>query len=181
MYMTQIAEAVGIKAPSLYKHYKSKQDIFDALLEKMEKRYKEQASAMQMDGTIPQIDAPVFQNLSAEGLVETGRRLFLYFLHDPYVSRFRKMLTIEQYQSQNLSVLYTKQYTDDPLNYQSMVLGLLAQAGILRQEDLHIMAIHFYAPLYLILTLCDRQPEKEKEALETLEKHIVQFIKLYRN
>ena len=31
----QIASAVGIKAPSLYKHYKSKQDIFDAIVEKM--------------------------------------------------------------------------------------------------------------------------------------------------
>ena len=27
----QIADAVGVKAPSLYKHYKSKQDIFDVM------------------------------------------------------------------------------------------------------------------------------------------------------
>ena len=35
VYVGQIAEAVGIKAPSLYKHYKSKQDIFNALLDDM--------------------------------------------------------------------------------------------------------------------------------------------------
>ena len=29
----QIANAVGIKAPSLYNHFKSKQAIFDAILE----------------------------------------------------------------------------------------------------------------------------------------------------
>ena len=32
VYVGQIAEGVGIKAPSLYKHYKSKQDIFEAIL-----------------------------------------------------------------------------------------------------------------------------------------------------
>ena len=37
-----------------------------------------------------------FQNLSEDGLVKAGLQLFSYFLHDEYVSRFRKMLTIEQ-------------------------------------------------------------------------------------
>ena len=35
----QIAAAVGIKAPSLYKHYKSKRDIFDAIFEETTRRY----------------------------------------------------------------------------------------------------------------------------------------------
>ena len=34
----QIAAAVGIKAPSLYKHYKSKKDIFDAIFEETARR-----------------------------------------------------------------------------------------------------------------------------------------------
>ena len=39
----QIAKAVGIKAPSLYKHYKSKRDIFDSILRVMEQRDQENA------------------------------------------------------------------------------------------------------------------------------------------
>ena len=31
VYVGDIADAVGIKAPSLYKHFKNKQEIFDAL------------------------------------------------------------------------------------------------------------------------------------------------------
>ncbi|MCI5623431.1 TetR/AcrR family transcriptional regulator, partial [Anaerostipes sp.] len=37
----QIAAAVGIKAPSLYKHYKSKQEIFDAIFEETARRYED--------------------------------------------------------------------------------------------------------------------------------------------
>lgn len=31
VYVGEIAAAAGIKAPSLYKHFKSKQDIFNAI------------------------------------------------------------------------------------------------------------------------------------------------------
>ena len=35
VYVNDIAKAVGIKAPSLYKHYKNKQEIFNAILEEL--------------------------------------------------------------------------------------------------------------------------------------------------
>lgn len=152
----QIAEAVGIKAPSLYKHYKNKQDIFDA-----------------------EKDVKVYENISDESLIRMGRDLFLYFLHDEYVSRFRKMLTIEQYRSRELADLYAKQYVDDTLSYQSMLFHLLSEMGMVEQETPQIMAVHFYAPIYMLLTLCDRQPEREREALQILEQHIRQFNRLY--
>ncbi len=37
----QIASIVGIKAPSLYKHYKGKEDILNALIDSAETRYDE--------------------------------------------------------------------------------------------------------------------------------------------
>ena len=37
----QIANIVGIKAPSLYKHYKGKEDILNALIDSAEVRYEE--------------------------------------------------------------------------------------------------------------------------------------------
>lgn len=44
----QIAAEVGIKAPSLYKHFKGKQDIFDAIFTEMQRRYDVQAEKMQI-------------------------------------------------------------------------------------------------------------------------------------
>ena len=38
VFVNEIAERVGIKAPSLYKHYKSKQAIFDAIIDEMNHR-----------------------------------------------------------------------------------------------------------------------------------------------
>lgn len=50
----------------------------------------------------------------------------------------------------------------------------------LKDNDPNIMAIHFYSPIYLMLTLCDREPQKEKEALQIIERHIRQFSHLYK-
>ena len=48
----EIAKAVGIKAPSLYKHYKNKRAIFDSILRFMEQRDGEQAAACSLpEGT----------------------------------------------------------------------------------------------------------------------------------
>lgn len=179
VYVGEIAEAVGIKAPSLYKHFKSKRDIFDAILEEIKTSYERQAEQLHC-GKDETEDAKAFSEISEEELVQAGSRMFLHFLHDEYTRKFRRMLTIEQYRNRELALLYSRQYADDPLSYQSAVFSLMLGAGVFRPEDPYIMAMHFYAPIYLLLTMCDRQPEREQEALEVLEKHIRQFSRLYQ-
>lgn len=175
-----IASSVGIKAPSLYKHYKSKQDIFDAILVEMKKSYDQQVTLLQMDGKEAINDVDVFYNISEDQLIKMGKELFLYFLHDDYVCKFRKMLTIEQFHNPKLSLLYSSIYFDDPLRYQSHLFMMIAKKGNIKKVNTKIMALQFYAPLYTLLTLCDRLPEREDEVLEMVEQHIRQFYQLYQ-
>ena len=179
VFVNEIAERVGIKAPSLYKHYKSKQAIFDAIIDEMNHRFEQQAQALTIDGTDPAADAEVYKNMDEDHLVKLGTDLFKYYLHDSYTRRFRKMLTIEQFQAKDLARVYSQQYYDMPLSYQGMLLGLLVSQGLLVTENVPIMTLHFYAPIYMLLTVCDREPEREQEALKLMEEHIRQFDKLY--
>lgn len=180
VYVGEIAKAVGIKAPSLYKHYKSKQDIFNAILDEMKCSYEKQAAALNMNGSDVNADIAIFAKVSEDELVKMGIGLFSYFLHDEYVCRFRKMLTLEQYQNKELALLFSKQYVDDPLSYQGAMFGMLCAGGVLRAEETDVLALEFYAPIYFLLTLCDRQPERETEALALLERHIRQFSRVYQ-
>ena len=179
VYVGEIAEAVGIKAPSLYKHYKSKRDIFNAILEEMKKRYDEQALALDMNGNNAETDANIFSAVSEDKLVQIGIGLFSYFLHDEYASKFRKMLTVEQFRNSELAMLYQRQYVDDPLSYQAAMFSLLSANGFLIAENTDITALHFYSPIYMLLNVCDRQPERENEILRLIEQHIRQFNRLY--
>ena len=179
VYVAQIAEAVGIKAPSLYKHYKSKQDIFNAILDEMKNSYDKQAALLNMNGSNAAADADVFSAVSEDELVKMGMGLFMYFLHDEYAQKFRKMLTIEQFRDNELAQLFTKQYADEPLSYQAEMFAMLCMNGILKEYDPNVMALQFYAPMYMLLTMCDRQPEREAELTALAEQHIRQFSRIY--
>jgi len=177
--VAQIAKAVGVKAPALYKHYKSKQDIFDAILDEMKRINERQATNMQMRGIDGNKDEALYLNSSEDDIIKRSIDLFLYFLHDENVRKFRKMLAIEQYNNKALAATYAERYVDFPMAYQSAVFGLMTGAGAAIPENAHIMALQYYAPVYMYMTLCDCQPEREAEALTVLEQHFRQFIRLY--
>ena len=179
VFVGDIADRVGIKAPSLYKHYKNKQAIFDAIIDEMNRRFEEQAKAMQINGTDAAADAGIYKSLSEDRLLMLGREFFLYYLHDDYNKKFRKMLTLEQFHDTDLAKVYSKLYVDDPLSYQGMLFGFMVTAGVLKTDNVQIMTLHFYAPIYYLLTICDREPDREPEALKLLDDHIKQFDRLY--
>ena len=179
VFVADIAERVGIKAPSLYKHFKNKQAIFDAIIEEMNLRFLEEAGTLRINGADAVRDAEIYRHTSEEQLITLGKNMFLYFLHDDYTRRLRKMLTIEQFHDRKLADAYMKQYVDDPLSYQGMLLGLVVSSGGLQTDNVDIMTLHFYAPIYMLITICDREPKREADALKTLEAHIRQFNRLY--
>ena len=179
VFVNDIAERVGIKAPSLYKHYKNKQAIFDAIIDEMNSRFMEQAGSLNISGMDPTADAAIYKNMNEDSMIELGKSLFLYYLHDDYTKRFRKMLTIEQFHDKELAHVYQQQYFEMPLSYQGMLLGLMVSQGVLVTDNVPIMTLHFYSPIYLLLTVCDREPERETEALKMLEEHLRLFDRIY--
>lgn len=180
VYVGDIAEAVGIKAPSLYKHFKSKKDIFEALIEEMSENYLKQTAAIGINGSDIDADFEIYKNISEDNLIDAGKKLFLYFLHDEYMSKFRKILTLEQFKNPELASLYTKYFFEDPVMYQAGLFKLLISAGKFIEADARLMALEFYAPIYTLLTVCDRNPHMELTALQLIEEHIRRFNINYR-
>lgn len=179
VYVGEIAEKVGIKAPSLYKHYKNKQAIFDAIIDEMNRRYEEQAGALNISGMNPSEDVSVYMEVSEDRLVDIGTGLFLYFLHDDYTSRFSKILTIEQFHNKEFANIYSSQYLDGPISYQKQLFQFMMAGGAFMDADVDVMTLQFYSPIYMLLTLCDREPGREAEALKLLEKHFRHFSFIY--
>lgn len=175
VYVHDIAKAVGIKAPSLYKHFKNKQEIFHAILEELKESYTQHAAAIGIDGNNTDTDAGIYAEISEESFMEIGKNLFLYFLHDNHMKLFRKLLTIEQFRDPELAELYSRQYYTDPLAYQGKLFKIFIETGKFKPVDPDVLALQFYAPIYTLLTVCDRQPDREQEALKILEAHIRQF------
>ncbi|MFV0412023.1 MAG: TetR/AcrR family transcriptional regulator [Oscillospiraceae bacterium] len=175
----EIAEAVGIKDASLYKHFAGKRQIFHSILEEMDRRYE---AAAAVAGAAPgsfEEAAPVYGKMATEELNKASTALFLYFLHDEYAAGVRRMLTIEQYGHSALAATFYERYIQAPLAFQSGIFELLQKEGKMRAGSPAIAALHFYGPIYLLLCRCDACPEEEEQALKILRQHVEQFTALY--
>ena len=175
----EIARAVGIKAPSLYSHYPSKQAIFDAIVEETARQYEKYTDGINIHVQDAQKDTVVFSGITEEFLVKEVRRIFLYSLHDKAISRFRRMMTIEQFRSEKLSAFYTERYVGRMVGYHAAIFKNLIAAGEIKNENPETLAMLYVAPIITLLGVCDRQPECEEECIKKLEEHVRLFYRTF--
>ena len=174
--IAQIASAVGIRKASLYSHFENKQAILDAIVKEVLEQYAAHSIfaivVWQRDvGSFPQ---------TADDAVKMIQGQVRYILHDPAISRARKMLVIEQFQNPELANLQTKQNYSDVLGYFTGLMKRLIRQSVLAEDDPEIMAAQFCLPISTWISLCDREPEREPEVMDLVEKHIRQFFKVYQ-
>ena len=173
--ISQITNAVGIRKASLYSHFENKQAILDALVQEVLEQYEEHSLFARADwekdaGSLPQTPDDAVQMIQGQ---------IRYILHDPAISRARKMLVIEQFQNRSLAKLQTKQNYSDVLGYFTGLIKCLIQKGVLAEDDPDIMAAQFCLPISVWINLCDREPEREQEVMGLVERHIRQFFRIY--
>lgn len=175
-----IAAEVGIKQSSLYKHYKSKQEIFDTLVDTMQLRFQDASVSFQLpDGELQEV-AKKYATGGNQVLKKISSDIFHFYLNDPYASQFRRMLSIEKYKNKEVDRLYREVYIDSAITYQAALFDEMIKQGFMRQADPEVMALQFFSPIFLLLNKYDSIAEKEKEAIEILDKHIEQFDMIYR-
>ena len=176
--ISQIADAVGIRKASLYSHFASKQDILDTLVDELTKEFDQHSIFTRADW-----DDPAFtkdkKGMTPEAVGAMVKGQIRYNLHDPRISKVRKMLTIEQFQNEKLKRIQSKQSYEDVLRYNTGLIRFLIREGVLKEDDPEIMAAQFAWPISMWMTLCDREPEREEEAMELIDKHIRQFFRVY--
>lgn len=165
-----IAANAGVKGPSIYKHFKGKEDILRSLIEKGECYYEMKFGSENHPGNLP---------ASMEELVNLSMERIRFTLHDPMIRKIRRILAMEQFRSPRIAELATKHsiYGIQSM-YQKIFRDMMA-AGTLRQDDPALLAMSFSAPVTLYIQMCDRQPQREQEAMEQIEAHLRHFAAIY--
>ena len=147
--VSDIAGELGITKGALYRHYRSKRDIFDSILARMEQRDAEQAASHGLPEDTPAQEGDAYRSASVERVVGFGKAMFRYWTEDPFAAPFRKMLTIEQFRSGEMRALYQQYLVSGPVGY----LGdLFSAMGIPRAGE---QAAAFYAPMFLLYGVRD--------------------------
>ena len=175
--LRDIASIVGIRESAIYKHFTNKQDLFDKLVKQMSEEYTKNANLLNIEHNEKMIER--YKHISENELIKLCCGLFLYLAKDERAAKFRKILTMEQFRNETLGKVYREFYFENVVAYQSNVFKELINTDVLIQADCKIMALQFYAPIYLLLIAYDENNSNENKILDDLTNHVKLFIKVY--
>ena len=166
----QIANIVGIKAPSLYKHYKGKEDILNALIDSAETRYEEMFGSENNIGKVPQ---------RWEEFIKVTMERISFTMRDPIIRKTRMLLVQEQFRNERISEVTTRHQLDGIQGMFAKIIKGMIDVGIVKNDDPALLAAELTAPAVLQIARSDRQPQCEIECMEYIEKHLRHFCKVY--
>ena len=154
--VSQIAGELDMTKGALYRHYKSKRDIFDSIVKRMEQQDSEQARENEVPEESIEKTPEEYQNISFDDFVEYSKSMFEYWTEDDFASSFRKMLTIEQFRSEGMQKLYQQYLVSGPAGY---VKDLFKNMKIKDPEE---NAVKFYANMFFYYSVYDGATDKTK-------------------
>lgn len=173
--MNDIAARLGVTKAALYKHYQSKQEILDSIVDQMNEMDRERVKQYEMpEGKMEDVIAG-YKGTAFDKIRQFTQIQFLHWTDEEFPCCFRKMLTLEQYRDPQLAALYQKYLADGPLAYiETLFAGLLGDTGEARQ-----LALDFYGPIFLLYSIYDGTDDKQK-VLELLEHHVEHFAEIHK-
>lgn len=161
-----IAEKSGIKGPSLYKHFKGKEEILDTLIGRVEDYYEMNFGSEMHPGKIPS---------SMDELIDISLKRIQFTLHDDAIRKTRRILAMEQFRSDRIANLATRYNLENIQGMYGKIFQEMMDAGMMRRDDPALLSLSFVAPITLLIQMCDREPEREQEAMELIREYLKHF------
>ena len=167
----ELSASLGLVKSGIYKHYESKEEIWNALLDRLIAYYEERFGSAENLPPVPE---------SPEELLAMTMRMVNFTVHDETVVMTRKLLTIEQYRDERARKLATKHFLTGLTEMFSHVFSGMMEKGLLRRENPELLAFSYTAPISALIHLCDREPDRTDDALDRIEAFARLFIQTYR-
>ena len=166
----ELTASLGLVKSAMYKHFESKEDIWNTLLDEMIAYYDTHFGS-------PEHLPPVPDTL--EELAEMTRQMVNFTVHDEKVVMTRKLLTIEQFRDERARDLATKHFLTGLRDMFTPIFQGMMDKGLIRREDPAMVAFAYTAPISALIHMCDREPEKTEEMMAQVEAFIQHFIRTY--
>ena len=166
----ELSASLGLVKSGVYKHYESKEAIWNALLDQMIAYYSDHFGSTEHLPPVPD---------SLEGLVMMTMQMVNFTVHDEKVIMTRKVLTLEQFRDVRAQELATKHFLTGLTDIFTRIFTSMMDKGLLRKDNPEMLAFAYTAPISALIHLCDREPEKTEEAIRQAEAFSRHFIRVY--
>ncbi|WP_288605506.1 TetR/AcrR family transcriptional regulator [uncultured Treponema sp.] len=171
--MSDIASQLKITKGALYKHYESKQQILEQIIERMAKLDLERAKKYEMPETEQKKFAEAYIHIPTEKIRKYSIAQFRHWTEENFSAKFRKMLTLEQFRSKEMSDLYQNYLGTGPLEYMTKIFKKMTKSKPKARQ----LVLEFYGPIFILYSVYDGAEENAKKSVFVqLENHIKNFI-----
>lgn len=178
--VSTIAGELGMTKGALYKHYKNKRDIFDSIVERMYQIDAERSRQYEVPEEKYEAAPTAYANVSVDSVKSFATAQYEFWTADEFASDFRKMLSLERYRNADAAKLYNGCIAEGPVEYLQDIFREMMSNGQLKESDPKQLALEFYAPMYLLISIADTSDDKAS-LLKLLDNHIERFIKNNKN
>ncbi len=166
----ELSASLGLVKSGLYKHYESKEAIWNAVLDEMIAYYGAHFGSPEHLPPVPD---------SLEGLTQMTMQMVNFTVHDERIIMTRKVLTLEQFRDVRARELATKHFLTGLTDMFTHVFTGMMERGLLRKDDPGMLAFAYTTPISALIHLCDREPERTEKAMKQVEAFSRHFIKTY--
>ena len=166
----ELTESLGLVKSSMYRHFESKEAIWNALLDEMAAYYDAHFGSPEHLPPVPD---------SLDRLLALTTRMVEFTVRDDRIVKTRKLLTIEQFRDDRARELATKHFLTGLTEMFTPVFAAMMDRALLRRDDPEMLAFAYTAPISALIHLCDREPDKVDEALAKVEAFSRHFIRTY--
>ena len=166
----ELSTSLGLVKSGVYKHYESKEAIWNALLDEMIAYYADHFGSAEHLPPVPD---------SLEEFVQMTMLMVNITVHDEKIIMTRKVLTLEQYRDARACELATKHFLTGLTEMFTHIFTGMMDKGLLRKDDPTMLAFAYTAPISALIHLCDREPEKTEDAIAQIEAFSRHFIATY--
>ena len=160
--LKDISDRLNVTKSALYKHYESKEALWDALIDHAEQYYSENF------GHTESIVIPG----SLDELTELTLRQLRFTMHDETVRKVRKMLTMEQFRNERIKALTEKYFHSNIVSIYTTIFRGMAEKDLMQMDDPELLAFEYIAPISMLIQIYDREPDRESEIQQKIQKHI---------
>lgn len=168
--LRDLAARLGLSKSALYKHYESKEAIWNALLDRMEAYYGERVGSAKHMPEIPK---------SGEELLALSMKRLAFTIYDERVILTRKLLLTEQFHDERVCTLATKYFFTETQAVFTAIFKAMMAGGSMKKDDPEMLAVMYTAPVTSLIQLCTREPERQAEVVERCEAFFRYYIDTY--
>ena len=177
--VSTIAGELGMTKGALYKHYASKRDIFESMIQRMVDLDRSAAQKYGMPEQNFEVSTDGYDSVDLVFLKGFTLAQFRFWTEDPFASSIRRMLSLEQYRSKEMTSLYQEMMVSGPVNYIADLFRAMMRTGRMKTGDAHSLAVEFYSPMFLLIAISDSRQE-EQSGLTVLAGLVDSFIRRWR-